>query len=128
VIDPIRYLSAERKTEDDFGVTFIMQPGEYVYDARVIGTTKWACMSQASFNRFTDHKLGVGLGQRYQRNEEGHLIQVKYEPLMAYGLGVDAFWNELSESDNPYTHQPERNDWLSGHFNAYRESLSGEVL
>lgn len=70
----MRYISAEKLTEDDFGVPFTKAEGEVVYDAR----TKrglWACMTQKSYDQHGTGKLGTGFGQKYVRNAEGHLVK-----------------------------------------------------
>lgn len=68
-----RYLSAEKLTEDDFGQPFTHKVGEVVYDAKT-KTGPWATMNQASFDVFGVGKLGMGFGQKYVRNERGHLV------------------------------------------------------
>jgi len=72
-----RYLSAERRTQDDFGDRITGKVGEIVYDAKCAGTTSWATMTETSFKKYGDGRLGLGLGQKYQRNAEGHLVKVK---------------------------------------------------
>lgn len=76
-----RYVSAERMTEDDFGDKFTMQPGEVVYDAATESqggyAGPWATMTAKSFQMHGFGKLGTGYGQKYVRNEEGHLIKVE---------------------------------------------------
>lgn len=72
-----RYTSAEKMDKDDFGVPFTKKKGEIVYDARMAGTTAWATMTEASFKKYGDGRLGTGLGQKYRRNAEGHLIKVE---------------------------------------------------
>jgi hypothetical protein len=67
-----RYLSAEGKTKDDFGLPFLMMAGEFVYD----GQTKagpWAMMSQISWEFYGCGQLGLGKGQKYVRQENGEL-------------------------------------------------------
>lgn len=79
--EPKRYLSAESMTADDFGVPFTMQPGELVYDAmtkRADGRGgPFATMTHASYTAHGLGKLGLGFGQKYQRNSEGHLVKVE---------------------------------------------------
>lgn len=72
-----RYISAEKMTTDDFKVPFTGKVGEIVYDARMAGTTAWATMTEASFRKYGDGRLGLGLGQKYVRNEAGHLVKVE---------------------------------------------------
>lgn len=67
-----RYVSAERLDKDDFGVPFTHAQGEVVYDAKTrLGP--WATMTATSFHRHTSGSLGVGLGQKYVRDEHGQL-------------------------------------------------------
>lgn len=79
--EPVRYLSAENKTEDDFGDPFTMQAGEVVYDAATEsqGGYKgpWACMTSQSYLMYGYGKLGTGYGQKYVRQENGQLIKVE---------------------------------------------------
>ena len=71
----VRYLSAENLDSDDFGVPFTQEEGEFVYDGRVKGGTAWATMSEITFEIY-GVGVGLGLGQKYKRNDEGHLIMV----------------------------------------------------
>lgn len=76
-----RYLSAEKRHNDDFGDKFTKTAGEVVYD----GVTRapngrygpWACMTQRSFELNGVGKLGLGIGQKYVRNEYGELHKVE---------------------------------------------------
>lgn len=70
----MRYVSAEKLTEDDFGLPFTKTEGEVVYDART-RMGPWACMTEQSFKMHGTGKLGTGFGQRYVRNAEGHLVK-----------------------------------------------------
>lgn len=74
---PVRYLSAEVRTSDDFGIVFTMLNGEIIYDAQ----TKygpWACMTEKSFKEHGIGKLGTGLGQKFVRQgHNGELHKVK---------------------------------------------------
>jgi hypothetical protein len=72
-----RYISAEKLTHDDFKDAFSRKEGEIVYDARMAGTTAWATMTEASFKRYGEGRLGTGFGQKYRRNAEGHLLKVE---------------------------------------------------
>lgn len=72
-----RYLSAERLTHDDFKDPITGEVGEVIYDAKMAGTTAWATMAEASFKKYGDGRLGLGLGQKYVRNGNGHLVKVK---------------------------------------------------
>ncbi len=72
-----RYLSAEKRTHDDFKDRITGKVGEIVYDAKCAGTTSWATMTEASFKKYGDGRLGTGFGQKYQRNAEGHLVKVE---------------------------------------------------
>jgi hypothetical protein len=78
---PVRYLSAEGMTQDDFGVSFTMKPGEVVYDAateRPGGYPgPWATMTQQSYLMHGLGKLGTGYGQKYIRQENGELHKVE---------------------------------------------------
>lgn len=70
-----RYLSAEKMAKDDFGVAFTQQEGEIVYDAKT-RMGPWATMTEHSFNIY-GMTLGLGLGQKYVRNEAGELHLVE---------------------------------------------------
>lgn len=72
----VRYVSAEGRSEDDFGYPFTKEEGEIVYDARTKGGP-WATMSESSFELFGAGQLGLGSGQKYRRNAQGHLIKVE---------------------------------------------------
>jgi len=72
-----RYVSAEKMSKDDFGIPFTHKKGEVVYDAKLAGTTQWATMTQISFDKFGDGRLGLGLGQKYVRNELGELHKME---------------------------------------------------
>ena len=67
-----RYLSAERMSKDDFGIPFTKETGEVVYDA-VTQDGRWATMTVASFMLYSKQLLGIGLGQKYTRRENGEL-------------------------------------------------------
>lgn len=71
-----RYLSAEKMRADDFGNVFTNKPGEVVYDAKTVHGP-WATMTQAAFDMYGTGKLGLGLGQKYVRNECGELHKVE---------------------------------------------------
>lgn len=67
-----RYVSAEVMSQDDFEVQFTNKVGEVVYD----GKTKygpWATMTQQSYEAHGIGALGIGYGQKYVRDENGHL-------------------------------------------------------
>ncbi|MCJ1903190.1 hypothetical protein MR829_22945 [Paracoccus versutus] len=71
-----RYLSAEAMSKDDFDVPFTKQTGEVIYDAK----TKfgpWATMTEASYRTHGVGVLGIGFGQKYVRDEQGHLNLVE---------------------------------------------------
>ena len=70
---PVRYLSAEGKKIDDFGVEFTNKVGENVYDAKT-KMGPWAMMTEISWQLYGTGLLGIGYGQRYIRNETGELI------------------------------------------------------
>lgn len=72
-----RYISAEGATEDDFGSAFTQKEGEFVYDARLRGSTQWATMSESSWKKYGIGQLGLGLGQKYRRDAQGRLIKVE---------------------------------------------------
>lgn len=72
----MRYLSAEQMTKDDFGQPFTGLEGENVYDAKT-AHGPWATMTQDSYQRHSIGRLGLGLGQRYQRNAAGELHKVE---------------------------------------------------
>ncbi|QDP65323.1 MAG: hypothetical protein Unbinned200contig1000_63 [Prokaryotic dsDNA virus sp.] len=72
----MRYVSAEKLHQDDFGDFFTMKVGEVVYDA----ATKygpWATMTEKSWKLNGIGKLGTGFGQKYVRNEKGELHKVE---------------------------------------------------
>ena len=71
-----RYLSAEKAQKDDFGVHFTNKEGEFVYDAKT-KMGPWAMMTEQSFLMYGRGRLGLGLGQKYRRNAEGHLLKVE---------------------------------------------------
>jgi hypothetical protein len=74
---PIRYLSAEKLMEDDFGQPFTHQEGEFVYDAATI-SGPWATMTEQSWKIFgASTVLGLGRGQKYRRDAEGKLWKVE---------------------------------------------------
>jgi hypothetical protein len=73
--EPQRYVSAESMTADDFGTAFTNKEGELVYDA----ATKqgpWATMTHENFLKYGRGKLGLGLGQKYQRQANGQLHKI----------------------------------------------------
>ena len=70
---PVRYLSAEGKKTDDFGVKFTNRFGENVYDAKT-KTGPWAMMTETSWKLYGKGVLGIGRGQRYTRNKAGELV------------------------------------------------------
>tara|TARA_R110000772_G_scaffold30806_4_gene76479 strand:+ start:1111 stop:1341 length:231 start_codon:yes stop_codon:yes gene_type:complete len=72
-----RYLSAEHLKSDDFMAPITGEPGEVVYDARVLGGTRWATMTQESFDLHGAGELGLGKGQKYVRNLDGELWKVE---------------------------------------------------
>ena len=74
--EPLRYVSAERMTHDDFGKPFTNKEGELVYDAKT-AQGPWATMTHASFLMFGAGQLGLGFGQKYKRTAEGHLVKVE---------------------------------------------------
>lgn len=71
-----RYLSAEKMDKDDFGVPFTKEKGEVVYDAKTKGGP-WAMMTEKSFREHGFGRLGMGWGQRYERNKDGELHKVE---------------------------------------------------
>ncbi len=73
--NPIRYYSAENMTEDDFGITFTLHPGEYVYDGRTL-LGPWATMTHESFLEFGRGVTGRGHAQVYERQKNGQLHKV----------------------------------------------------
>ena len=72
---PIRYVSAERRTEDDFHEPFTMKEGETVFDAKT-KAGPWATMTQRSFAQHSMGKLGTGYCQKYERQKNGELHKV----------------------------------------------------
>lgn len=73
---PVRYVSAEYMTKDDFGQPFTNKTGEKVYDAKT-RMGPWATMSEASFKVHGAGKLGLGVGQCYVRQDNGELHKVE---------------------------------------------------
>jgi len=71
-----RYLSAETMTKDDFGVEFTNLEGEIIYDAATVHGP-WATMTQTSFDTHGRGTLGLGKGQKYQRNAAGELHKIE---------------------------------------------------
>lgn len=71
-----RYLSAEKMSKDDFGIPFTNQKGEVVYDAKT-KMGPWATMTEQSFGLYGFGSLGLGFGQKYVRDENGHLNKVE---------------------------------------------------
>lgn len=70
-----RYVSAEHRDSDDYGQPLTKQAGEIIYDAQTkLGY--WACMNEASYKVFGTGVLGLGHGQKYQRDSEGKLWKV----------------------------------------------------
>lgn len=67
-----RYYSAEVMHKDDFDIPFTKKPGEVIYDAKT-RMGPWATMTQASFDVYGIGVLGIGYGQKYVRDEHGHL-------------------------------------------------------
>lgn len=72
--EQVRYYSAEKMTKDDFGEPITGQVGEVIYDAKT-NQGPWATMTSLSWMQHS-RKIGHGLGQKYVRNEEGHLVKV----------------------------------------------------
>lgn len=70
-----RYVSAEVMTHDDFGVPFTMEEGEIVYDART-KKGSWATMTEESWKKHGMGQLGLGMGQKYQRQADGTLPKI----------------------------------------------------
>lgn len=75
--EPVRYLSAERMTQDDLGKPFTMLEGEVIYDAKTV-SGPWATMTQATYD-LIGHPCGLGLGkgQKYVRQANGQLWKVE---------------------------------------------------
>lgn len=73
-----RYLSAEKAQKDDFGDRFTLKEGELIYDAKT-AYGPWAMMTLASWkiHGHPSKALGLGLGQKYQRNAAGELHKVE---------------------------------------------------
>ena len=73
----VRYLSAEKMSQDDFAQEFTNKPGEVIYDAKTIYRGQWATMTEASFKKHGAGFLGQGCGQKYVRQENGELHKVE---------------------------------------------------
>lgn len=71
-----RYLSAEKAFKDDFDIPFSNQKGEVIYDAKTV-LGPWAMMTESSWLRHGAGRLGLGLGQKYIRQENGQLHKVE---------------------------------------------------
>lgn len=73
-----RYISAEQAAQDDFGDKFTGKKGEVIYDAKT-AYGPWAMMTETSWKTHGNPRkaLGLGWGQKYVRNAEGHLIQAE---------------------------------------------------
>lgn len=71
-----RYLSAEKRSHDDFKMPFGHYEGEVVYDAKT-KMGPWATMTEVSFKTHALGKLGTGFGQKYVRNAAGELHKVE---------------------------------------------------
>lgn len=71
-----RYVSAELANEDDFQDRFTHREGEIVYDART-KSGPWAMMTEKSWKKHGIGQLGLGLGQKYQRDSEGRLMKME---------------------------------------------------
>lgn len=74
--EPVRYVSAERMTHDDFGQPFTKKEGELVYDAKT-KQGPWATMTEASYRLYSTGKLGLGHGQCYKRQANGQLHKIE---------------------------------------------------
>ncbi len=73
--EPVRYVSAERMTQDDFGAFFTNKEGELVYDAKTL-QGPWATMTEANYRLHGCGRLGVGWGQCYKRQANGQLHKI----------------------------------------------------
>lgn len=81
-----RYLSAEKMSQDDFGVKFTNETGEVIYDACTMNGA-WATMTQASYDLYArPGGLGLGKGQKYVRQENGELHKEDDRTLEVMGL------------------------------------------
>jgi hypothetical protein len=72
----VRYLSAEGRNTDDFGISFTKREGEIVYDAKT-AMGPWACMTEDSYEIYGLARLGTGFGQKYRRDKAGQLHKVE---------------------------------------------------
>lgn len=73
----VRYLSAEKASKDDFGQPITGKVGEVIYDAKTRVGGQWAMMTENSWRVFGSGRLGTGLGQKYVRDDNGHLNKVE---------------------------------------------------
>lgn len=73
----VRYLSAEKLKQDDFGSPITGEIGETVYDAKTRASGQWATMTEKSWRAFGSGRLGLGLGQKYVRQANGELHKVE---------------------------------------------------
>lgn len=63
---------SSRRIEDDFGQPIHHTAGEVLYDAKTVHGGAWALMTEASWKHHRAlPRLGVGVGQKYQRGEDG---------------------------------------------------------
>ena len=58
--------------KDDFDDTF----GEVMYDGKTV-YGPWANMTEASWKRYGIGKLGLGRGQKYQKQPDGRWLKVE---------------------------------------------------
>ena len=63
-------------SKDDFGVEFTNKEGEIIYDAATF-QGPWATMTEQSWKKHGRGSLGLGLGQKYRRNDAGELHKVE---------------------------------------------------
>ena len=71
-MDNVQYWLSPLGELDDFGVPY----GNVMYDA---ATTQgpWANMSQSSWRRYGRGKLGLGYGQKYEKQSNGRWMKVE---------------------------------------------------
>ena len=56
---------------DDFGIPY----NNVMYDAKT-KMGPWANMSEESWMKFTNQKLGLGIGQKYKKQIDGRWLKV----------------------------------------------------
>ena len=53
-----------------------LESSQFIYDAKTI-FGPWALMCEDCFKEQTNGKLGLGIGQKYKRQEDGRFLKVE---------------------------------------------------